>query len=346
MELKDISITKLPAVGPMFKTKFAKHGLHTVVDVLLHGSEEIHTETGMKKDSADVLVMKAKNYLEEKNLIPKEIMSVREILDYNKKLEKIPTGSCVFNNMLNGGFEMGHTYSIYGQNGSGKTQIAHNMAVEALQKKKKVLWLEIENTFRPERLIEMIIAKKYAVNEEEALQLADNIILKRCLDSTVMMDTLNNCTSEIIEQNVGLIIVDGAIGKFRLDFRGRGTLSDRQVDVGTFVGRLAKIAFYLGICVILTNQVTANLDPYGAKVLPIGGHIVGHFAQYIIYVKKNGEYRTITLKKSSYIPEHEINVSLTAAGFEDTPEFKKHNGQKLEQVSKLLDDEPQADEQG
>lgn len=344
MNLKDISITKLPAVGPVFKTKFAKAGIHTVIDVLLHGAEEIHNETAMRKDSADVLVMKAKTYLEEHNLIPKEIMTVREILDYNRKLEKIPTGSCVFDNMLNGGFEMGHTYSIYGQNGSGKTQIAHNIAAEALSRGKTVLWLEIENTFRPERLIEMLIAKKYAVTEDEALTLMDNLIIKRCLDSTVMMDTLNHCTSEIIEMNVGLIIVDGAIGKFRLDFRGRGTLSDRQVDVGTFVGRLAKIAFYLGICVILTNQVTANLQPYGAPVLPIGGHIVGHFAQYIIYIKKNGEYRTITLKKSSYIPEHEINVSLTAAGFEDTPAFKKLNdGQKEEQVPKLLDEEQQTD---
>jgi len=343
LDLKDISITKLPAVGPVFKTKFAKAGIHTVIDVLLHGAEEIHNETAMKKDSADVLVMKAKNYLEEKNLIPKETMTVREMLEYNKYLERIPTGSCVFDNMLNGGFEMGHTYSIYGQNGSGKTQIAHNMAAEALKMGKKVLWLEIENTFRPERLIEMLITKKYTLDEERALELADNLILKRCLDSTVMMDTLNNSTSEIIEQNVGLIIVDGAIGKFRLDFRGRGTLSDRQVDVGTFVGRLAKIAFYLGICVILTNQVTANLQPYGAPVLPIGGHIVGHFAQYIIYIKKNGEYRTITLKKSSYIPEHEINVSLTASGFEDTPAFKKLNGQEGKQVSQLLDEEQSTD---
>lgn len=342
MNLKEISLSKLPGIGETFTAKFKKAGLHTVIDVLLHGAEEIHNETAMKKDSADVLVRKAKTYLEEKNLIPKEIMTVRELLDYNKSLDKIKTGSCVFDNMLNGGFEMGHTYSIYGQNGSGKTQVAHNMAAEAIQRDKKVLWLEIENTFRPERLIEMLISKKYATNESGALFLADNIILKRCLDSTVMMDTLNNTTTEIIEQKVGLIIVDGAIGKFRLDFRGRGTLSDRQVDVGTFVGRLAKIAFYLGICVILTNQVTANLQPYGAPVLPIGGHIVGHFAQYIIYIKKNGEYRTITMKKSSYIPEHEVNVSLTAAGFEDTPAFKKLNdGQKGKQVSQLLDEESQ-----
>ena len=338
MNLKDIALSKLPGVGSIYTAKFKKVGINTVLDVLLHGSEEIHNETAMKKESADVLVRKAKAYLEEKELIPKEVMTVREILEHNKNLERIKTGSLVFDNLLNGGFEMGHTYSIYGQNGSGKTQIAHNQAVEALKAGKSVLWLEIENTFRPERMVEIILNKKYAENEDKALELLDNVIIKRCLDSTIMMDTLANSTVEIIERNVGLIIVDGSIGKFRLDYRGRGTLSDRQVDVGTFVGRLAKIAFYMGICVILTNQVTANLNPYGAPVIPIGGHIVGHFAQYIIYVKKNGDVRTITLKKSSYIPENDANIIITAAGVEDTPEFKKKNEQEGEQVSELLDE--------
>ncbi len=138
-----------------------------------------------------------------------------------------------------------------------------------------------------------------------------------------MQDLVNHSTETLVENNIGFVVVDGAIGRFRLDFRGRGTLSDRQVDLGTFVARLDKIAYYLRICVLVTNQVTANLDPYGAKVLPIGGWIMGHFANCILYISRSGEVRKVTLKKSSYIPEHMIEIKITNKGIEDTPENLK-----------------------
>lgn len=331
MDLKDVSLTKVPGVGPLYKKKFEKVGINTVVDILLHGAEEIHVETGMKKDSCDELIRKAKTYLEDKDFIPKTEMTPREILEFNENRCKFKTGSKAFDDSLNGGFEMGQTYSIYGQNGSGKTQVAHNQALEAIYKRYHVLWIELENTFRPERIIEMAIAKGYAKDKEEALDLLDRVIILRGADSTLMMDNLSQATPKLIEKNVGLIIVDGGIGKLRIDFRGRQTLSERQVDLGTFVGRLAKLAYYLNICVIITNQVTANLNPYGALVLPIGGHILGHFAQFIIYIRKSGDKRIITLKKSSYIPENDANIVITAAGIEDTTEVKKQNEEQPQQ---------------
>lgn len=319
MDLEEVSITKLPGVGPAYKTKFAKVGITTVFDILFRGSEDIHVTTGMKKDATNVLIRKAKQFLEERELIPKEEMSAKELLNFNRASQRIKTGSSDLDKMLSGGVELGQTLSIYGSNASGKTQFCHVMAVQTIQQLGKLIyWLEIENTFRPERIVEIAIQNGYAKDEDEAIEkFLDKIILKRCKDSTVMMDILDHSSEILLQENIGLVIVDGSVGKFRLDYRGRGTLSDRQVDLGTFVARLDKLAFYLRLGVLMTNQVTANLNPYGPTELPIGGHIVGHFANYILHIKKSGEKRIVTIKKSSYIPEHSIEIIITNKGLED-----------------------------
>ncbi len=319
MDLADVSITKLPGVGSAYKTKFSKIGITTIFDILLRGSEDIHVTTGMKKDATDVLIRKAKQYLEERDLIPQEEMSATELLKFNEEAIRVKTGSPDLDKMLSGGVELGHTMSIYGGDGSGKTQFCHTVAVQTIEQTGKlVYWLEIENTFRPERILEIALALGYAKDRQDAIdKFLEKIVLKRCKDSTIMMDILDHSTDMILTENIGVIIVDGSTGKFRLDYRGRGTLSDRQVDLGTFVARLDKLAYYLRLGVIITNQVTANLDPYGAKVLPIGGYIFAHFAEYILYIKKSGEKRIVTLKKSSYIPEHSIEVQITDKGLED-----------------------------
>lgn len=322
MNLSDIPLTKLPGVGPEYEKRFKKIGITTILDILLAGAEEIHVKTGMKKEPCNVLVSKAKEYLEKKDLIPKSEMTSRELYEYRESIPRITTGSLMFDNMLAGGFELGQTASIYGGDGSGKTQVCHNMVVRYIQQTgRKALWLEIENTYRPERIIQIALENGYAKDKEEAMdKFLDNIVLKTCKDSTVMQHLINHSTETLVEENIGFIIVDGSVGRFRLDFRGRGTLSDRQVDLGTFVTRLDKIAYYLRIGVLVTNQVTANLELYGAKVLPIGGYIMGHFANCILYISRSGEVRKITLKKSSYIPEHTIEIKITNKGIEDTPE--------------------------
>ena len=52
------------------------------------------------------------------------------------------------------------------------------------------------------------------------------------------------------------------MGPFRVDYQGRGELSERQQKVGALMSRLNKIADEFNVAVVITNQVMA--DPGGS----------------------------------------------------------------------------------
>ncbi len=56
-------------------------------------------------------------------------------------------------------------------------------------------------------------------------------------------------------------IVDSIIALYRVDFCGRGELSDRQQKLGQMMSRLVKIAEEFNVAVFITNQVQS--DPSG-----------------------------------------------------------------------------------
>lgn len=53
-------------------------------------------------------------------------------------------------------------------------------------------------------------------------------------------------------------IVDSIMALFRVDFSGRGELSERQQKLGQMMSRLQKISEEYNIVVFLTNQMTAD----------------------------------------------------------------------------------------
>lgn len=85
----------------------------------------------------------------------------------------------------------------------------------------------------------------------------------------------------MLEEPFSLLIVDSIMALFRVDFTGRGELSERQQKLAQFLNRLTKISEQFGVAVFLTNQVMA--DPGAGMTFagadtkkPIGGHILAH----------------------------------------------------------------------
>ncbi len=58
-----------------------------------------------------------------------------------------------------------------------------------------------------------------------------------------------------------LIVVDSIMALFRVDFSGRGELSERQQVLGQTLKRLLKLAETYNVAILITNQVMA--DPSG-----------------------------------------------------------------------------------
>ena len=100
--------------------------------------------------------------------------------------------------------------------------------------------------------------------------------------------------NEIILQNhlfekdipAKMVIIDSITGKFRKEYEGRGTLSDRQMKLKSHVKILESVVEGKNVICIVTNQVGEKMDVMGDNIRPVGGNEIGHTFTHRIYLKK------------------------------------------------------------
>jgi len=129
--------------------------------------------------------------------------------------------------------------------------------------------------------------------------------------------------AKMSEDRFSVLIIDSIMALYRVDFSGRGELSERQQVLGKFMNRVIKIAEQFNLVVVLTNQVMA--DPSGGLTLgvpppkPIGGHVLGHASTTRLYVRKGkGDQRVMKVYDSPSLPEGEAVYQLSNGGIRDT----------------------------
>ena len=62
---EDIRLDSLEGVGPVTTKKLSGAGVHSIMDLIVRGPVEIADITGMEKDTADRIVNKAREHLED-----------------------------------------------------------------------------------------------------------------------------------------------------------------------------------------------------------------------------------------------------------------------------------------
>ena len=329
----DIRLNSLEGVGPVTTRKLSDAGIHNVMDLIVRGPVEISEITGMERDTADKIVNKARQHMVEGGMIAKDFVSASEIYKHRQSIGKITTGTNCLDTLFDGGVETQALTEVYGEFGCGKTQFAHTMSVMVQKTKAEggleggVLYIDTENTFRPERIVS--IAQIHEMDPEKVL---DNIIVARAYNSAHQTLILEEAGQVINENNIRLIVADSAVGLFRSEYLGRGTLSNRQQKLNHFVHLLSRIAETYNCAAIATNQVMASPDVFfGDPTRPIGGNVVAHTSTYRIYFKKSGKKRIARMVDSPHHPEEETIFALGEAGvmdLEDTVKKTKKSTKK------------------
>jgi DNA repair protein RadA len=152
----------------------------------------------------------------------------------------------------------------------------------------------------------------------------DRIIVARAYNSAHQTLILEESGPVIEENNVKLLVVDSAVGLFRAEYLGRGTLAIRQQKLNHFVHMLVRIAETYDCAALATNQVMASPDVFfGDPTRPVGGNVVAHTSTYRIYFKKSGKKRIARMVDSPHHPEEEVIFALGEAGVIDPEEAEK-----------------------
>ncbi len=328
--MADLRLDSLQGVGPVTTKKLTDAGIHNMYDLIVRGPVEIADITGMDKETSEKIVNRARKQLVEEGLIVKDFESAADIYKRRLDIAKITTGTNCLDTLLDGGVETQALTEVYGEFGCGKTQFCHSMCVNVQKPKEEggleggVLYIDTENTFRPERIV--TISKIYGLDPEKVL---DNIIVARAYNSSHQTLILEEAGPVIEENNIKLIIVDSAVGLFRAEYLGRGTLAVRQQKLNHFVHLLVRIAEIYNCAAIATNQVMASPDVFfGDPTRPVGGNVVAHTSTYRIYFKKSGKKRIARMVDSPHHPEEEVIFALGAAGVVDLDDEKKKTTSK------------------
>lgn len=309
-EIKEI--TELAGVGPVLAEKLREAGYGEMINIATGSVNELKELTGMAETVVRRLIKEAMDNLN---------MGFTDGVKEAKRMEKIfhiPLGSKQVDEMMKGGFESGSITECYGEFGSGKTQMSHQLAVNLHVQDPKAItvYIDTENTFKPDRIIEMAEAKE--LNPQKVLK---NIKIVRAFNTDHQMLMAEKIFDMITEDKlpVKLIIIDSLMAHFRSEFPGRATLSERQQKINKHMGSLKKLATIYNIIVYVTNQVT--IDPgmmFGDPTKPIGGHIVGHNSQYRLYLRKGKKgSRVAKLVDAPHLADAEAVFNITEGGIVD-----------------------------
>ncbi|MBI2653740.1 DNA repair and recombination protein RadA [Candidatus Woesearchaeota archaeon] len=312
MEKEEKTIYDLPGVGAATAEKLIQVGFSDLMSIAVASPAELVDATGMSDAVAKKMIAVARSSLEM------GFESGEELLRRRERVIRIKTGSNAFDSLLGGGFETGAIVECFGEFGSGKTQMGHVLAVncQSVDKDAVAVYIDTENTFRPERIIQL--AKGAGLNEDEVLK---NIKVARAYNSDHQMLLAEKAEDLIKKQglNVKLIVVDSLTAHFRAEFIGRGTLADRQQKINKHMHTLMKLADKHNLCVYVTNQVMAKPDMFfGDPTQAIGGHIVAHASTFRVYLRKGKKgTRVAKLVDSPNMPEGEANFYVDERGIKD-----------------------------
>ncbi|MGI0053017.1 MAG: DNA repair and recombination protein RadA [Thermoplasmata archaeon] len=243
-----------------------------------------------------------------------------ELLERRKRLGRITSNSKALDELLGGGIETQAITEFAGEFGSGKTQLAHQIAVDVQSPVAQggllgeAVYIDTESTFRPERIVDM--AKGNGLDPTEVLS---RIHVARAFNSNHQMLLVSKAQELARTRPVRLIVVDSLTAHFRAEYMGRAELAPRQQLLNKHLHELLRFADTYNASVVMTNQVSSRPDVlFGDPTRPIGGNIVAHAATYRIYLRKSKPPKRIArLIDSPNLPEGEAVFSVTGDGIRD-----------------------------
>ncbi len=308
-------ISKLPGIGPATADKLKESGYVDILSIAVSSPSELSDAAEIGEAVASKIILNAR-----KQADVGKFETGKALLDKRAKVGHLESGSKTLNELLGGGFETQSIIELFGEYGSGKTQIGHQLCVMVQLPKGKggmnghAFYIDTENTFRPERIVQM--AEAYELNPDDVLA---KIHVARAYNSNHQMLLVDKVKELSKEAPARLLVVDSLTAHFRAEYIGRGALADRQQKLNKHMHDLLRWSDLNNGVVCVTNQVAAKPDAFfGDPTRPIGGHIVGHTATFRIYLRKSkGPRRIARLIDSPHLPEGEAVFTITTDGVRD-----------------------------
>ncbi len=338
-------LEELPGVGPATAEKLKENGFDGYQGIAVASPGELSNTADIGESSAADIINAAREAADIGGF-----ESGATVLERREEIGKLTWGVEEVDELLGGGVETQSITEVYGEFGSGKSQVTHQLAVNVQLPREhgglegSAIFVDSEDTFRPERIDDMVRGLDdeiiedtmvlHGVAEEGDADAGDEALLEDLLEA--ILDKIHvakafNSNHQILlaekaqeiasqsqdgEFPVRILCVDSLTAHFRAEYVGRGQLAERQQKLNKHLHDLMRVGDLNNTAVIVTNQVAANPDSFfGDPTQPIGGNILGHTSTFRIYLRKSkADKRIVRLVDAPNLADGEGVMRVTGDG--------------------------------
>jgi len=313
-------VQELPGIGPETAKKLASFGITEITTLAMSSAPALSEQIGKPTDYCSSLIVKAQEYLDTTEVMKKSLTTSDILYNNFLTLKRFSTGDEDFDRLLlGGGIETEAITEFYGEYGKGKSQICFSTTTVAAGNGHKVLYIDTENTYSPDRIYELASRKGF-----DPMETLKNIYVLSAKNVALLTHYMRKVPEFVDKNNIELIIVDSIIALYRAEFLGRANLAERQQRLSEVMSYLIRVATFRKAAVIITNQVTESPDPFKIGQFATGGNVMAHASTHRIYLKgKGAKYIIAKMVDSPRYPKVEVMFKLTKSGIKYCDPSKK-----------------------
>jgi DNA repair protein RadA len=335
----------LPGVGPATAEKLKDNGFDNYQGIAVASPGELSNTADIGESSAADIINAAREAADIGGF-----ESGAQVLERREEIGKLTWGVEEVDDLLDGGVETQSITEVYGEFGSGKSQVTHQLSVNVQLPTEhgglegSAIFIDSEDTFRPERIEDMLFglpdetveaamvlhgvagegeadAGDEGLRDDLLESVLDNIHVAKAFNSNhqiLLAEKAQEIASETQDGEfpVRLLSVDSLTAHFRAEYVGRGELADRQQKLNKHLHDLMRVGDLNNTAVVVTNQVAANPDSFfGDPTQPIGGNILGHTSTFRLYLRKSkADKRIVRLVDAPNLPDGEAVMRVDEDG--------------------------------
>ncbi|MFQ3319995.1 MAG: DNA repair protein RadA [Natronomonas sp.] len=331
----------LPGVGPATAEKLQENGFDSFQSIAVASPGELSNTADVGESNANDIIQAAREAADIGGF-----ETGAAVLERREQIGKLKWLIPEVDEMLGGGVETQSITEVYGEFGAGKSQVTHQLAVNVQLPPEqgglegRCIFVDSEDTFRPERIDEMVRGLEDEVieaameqrdiegdlDDEEAMEeliqsFLDKIHVAKAFNSNhqiLLAEKAKEIAQEYEDDEypVRLLCVDSLTAHFRAEYVGRGELADRQQKLNKHLHDLDRVGNLYNAAVLVTNQVQSNPDSFfGDPTKPIGGNILGHKSTFRMYLRKSKQdKRIVKLVDAPNLPDGEAVMRVKGEG--------------------------------
>lgn len=229
-------------------------------------------------------------------------------------MARVPVECPSIDRILGGGIETSAVTQLFGEGGSGKSNICLQVTRNVIRSSQKVIYIDTEGA-------SMERFSQICGGEEEYKKYSREALFFQPMNSVQLRDAVKS-TLKLANRDlhIGLIVLDSATVFYRVSL-GSGRDEENRREISQIIMDLMEVSRKQDIPILITTQVYSSSGP--GEVRPIGGHSLAHNCKAIIRLEKIGErgFRKAVMVKHRSMPTGENALfKLTGSGVEDLDE--------------------------